>query len=126
MSEVVKSKNVAFKGNSMRLMKVLFGVALVISFANSASAQSLKETATCKLTNTAENAALYEGSCSVTQSESGNNTIFSVQMGDSEPFLFAGQRGQKNWMHGPEDVMFEDLPNGGIFRWANFALVVAE
>ena len=47
-------------------------------------------------------------------------------MGGSEPFLFAGQRGQKNWMHGPEEVNFRDLPDGGIFRWSDFALVVAE
>jgi hypothetical protein len=40
--------------------------------------------------------------------------------------MFAGVRGQKNWMHGPEDTQFTDLPNGGIFRWGDFALVVAE
>ncbi len=110
----------------MRLMKVLFGVALAISFASSASAQNLKETATCKLTNTAESKTLYEGSCEVTQSMSGSNTIFSVKMGNTEPFMFAGVRGQKNWMHGPEEVQFTDLPNGGIFRWSTFALVIAE
>ena len=126
MSEIVKSENVVFKGNSMKLMKMLFGVALVISFANSASAQNLKETATCKLTNTAESKTLYEGSCKVTQSMSGSNTIFSVKMGDTEPFMFAGVRGQKNWMHGPDEVEFTDLPNGGIFRWSTFALVIAE
>ena len=47
-------------------------------------------------------------------------------MGNSEPFLFAGQRGQPNWMHGAEEVQFTDLPNGGIFHWSTFALVVAE
>jgi hypothetical protein len=71
--------------------------------------------------------ALYEGSCTVKQSESESGSIiFEIQMGDSEPFLFAGKRGQKNWMHGPEEVNFTDLPNGGIFRWSNFVLVVAE
>jgi hypothetical protein len=47
-------------------------------------------------------------------------------MGKTEPFLFAGVRGQRDWMHGAERTQFTDLPNGGIFRWSNFALVVAE
>jgi len=110
----------------MKLMKMFVGVAVAISFASSASAQNLKETATCKLTNTAESKTLYEGACKVKQSQSGNNTIFSIKMGKTEPFLFAGVRGQKNWMHGAEETQFTDLPNGGIFRWSNFALVVAE
>jgi len=50
----------------------------------------------------------------------------SVKMDNSEPFLFAGVRGQTNWMHGAEEVKLTDLPNGGIFRWSTFALVVAE
>lgn len=108
------------------LLKMFTGVALAVSLANVATAQTLKETATCKLTNTAASKSLYEGRCRVTQSMSGKNTIFSIKMGDSEPFLFAGVRGQPNWMHGPDEVKFTDLPNGGIFRWTNFALVVAE
>ena len=108
------------------LLKTLVTFALAISFANTAVAQTFKEKATCKLTNTAADKAVYEGPCVVTQSMSGSNTIFSVKMGDTEPFLFAGVRGQKNWMHGPEETQFTDLPNGGIFRWSNFALVVAE
>jgi hypothetical protein len=112
--------------NSMKLIKMFVGVAVAISFASSASAQTFKETATCKLTNTAESKTLYEGSCKVKQSQSGNNTVFSVKMGHTEPFMFAGVRGQKEWMHGPEKVEFTDLPGGGIFRWSNFALVVAE
>jgi hypothetical protein len=91
-----------------------------------AFAQSFSESATCKLTNTAENVTLYEGSCRVTQSQSGNNTVFEVKMGDSEPFLFAGQRGQTNWQHGPEAVQFMDVTGGGIFRWGTFALAIAE
>ena len=47
-------------------------------------------------------------------------------MGDSEPFLFAGQRGQANWMLGPEEVQFSDLAGGGIFRWGDFALAIAD
>ena len=108
------------------LMKTLACVALAASFTTAATAQSFKERATCKLTNTAADKGLYEGPCMVTQSMSGNNTVFSIKMGKSEPFMFAGVRGQKNWMHGAEETQFTDLPNGGIFRWSNFALVVAE
>jgi hypothetical protein len=100
--------------------------ALAMSFATSATAQTFKEQATCKLTNTAANKAVYEGPCKVKQSASGNQTIFSVKMGDTEPFLFAGVRGQSNWMHGADKVQFTDAPGGGIFRWSTFALVVAE
>jgi hypothetical protein len=107
-------------------LKALAGIALVLSLANVASAQTVQERATCKLTNTAANKTIYEGTCKVTQSMSGANTIFSVKMGDAEPFMFAGVRGQRNWMHGPEATQFTDAPNGGIFRWGDFALVVAE
>ncbi|MBK8907430.1 MAG: hypothetical protein IPM60_05890 [Rhodospirillales bacterium] len=47
-------------------------------------------------------------------------------MGDSAPFLFAGKRGQSNWMHGPEEVEFTDAAAGGIFRWSDFVLAIAE
>jgi len=47
-------------------------------------------------------------------------------LGDAEPFAFARVRGEKTWMHGPEQVQFTDLPNGGMFRWSHVALVVAE
>jgi hypothetical protein len=100
--------------------------ALLAGQAGVAVAQTFKETATCKLTNTAAAKTLYEGSCKVKQSMSGSNTVFSVKMGDSEPFMFAGVRGQKDWMHGAEKTQFTDLPNGGIFRWSTFALVIAE
>jgi hypothetical protein len=110
----------------MKLLKILVAVTVAMSFASGASAQTFSERATCKLTNTEADKSLYEGSCKVTQSQSGNNTIFSIKMGDSEPFMFAGVRGQKDWMHGPEETEFTDLPNGGIFRWSTFALVVAE
>lgn len=86
----------------------------------------IKETASCKLTNTSRNATLYNGSCKVKQTQSGNNTIFSVKMGNTEPFMFAGRRGSSEWMHGPDRTQFTDLPNGGIFRWRDFVLVVAE
>jgi hypothetical protein len=106
--------------------KICLGVLVSLACAGSASAQSFKETATCKLTNTAANAALYEGACTVKQSMNGNITIFTVKMGNTEAFKFAGVVGQSDWMHGPEKTKFTDLPNGGIFRWSTFALVVAE
>ncbi len=106
--------------------KTLAGLTLGLLLAGGAFAQSFTGAATCKLTNTAENVAIYEGACTVTQSQRGENTIFEVRMGDSAPFLFAGKRGQTNWMHGPEEVKFTDAPGGGIFRWSTFALVVAE
>lgn len=106
--------------------KALAGIALAVFLANVAMAQTFRERATCKLTNTSANKALYEGRCTVTQSMSGANTVFSIKMGSAEPFMFAGVRGQKNWMHGPVETQFTDLPNGGIFRWGDFALVVAE
>ena len=49
-----------------------------------------------------------------------------MKMGSAEPYLFAGQRGDSNWMRGPERVQITDLPNGAIFRWGSFALVIAE
>jgi hypothetical protein len=113
-------------GRFIMLLKTLVSIALAISFANVATAQNFRERATCKLTNTAAYKTIYEGTCRVTQSMSGANTIFSVKMGDGEPFLFAGVRGQEIWMHGPEETRFTDAPNGGIFRWSNFVLVVAE
>lgn len=108
-------------------LKWIVGIAVVGSLIATAGAQTFRERATCKLTNIAVNKTLYEGPCTVTQSPgSGNNTVFSVKMGTAEPFLFAGVRGQPIWMHGGEEVRFTDAPNGGIFRWSDFVLVVAE
>ncbi|MEY4563452.1 MAG: hypothetical protein RLZZ618_2729 [Pseudomonadota bacterium] len=115
------------------MKKTALTVALILSGilagqSGVAVAQTYKETMTCKLTNTAASKTLYEGSCKVKQSKSeySDNTIFSVRMGNTEPFMFAGMRGQKTWMHGADEVQFTDLPNGAIFRWSTFALVVAE
>jgi hypothetical protein len=108
------------------LSRIIAGVALAIVIAPSATAQNLRERATCKLTNTSAGKALYEGPCKVTQSMSGKSTVFSIKMGGAEEFLFAGVPGQDNWMHGPDEVQFTDAPGGGIFRWSTFALVVAE
>ena len=106
--------------------KTLLVAAVAASFVGIAGAQTFREAATCKLTNTAVNKSLYEGPCTVKQSASGENMVYTVHMGTGEPFKFAGVRGQRTWMHGAEQVQFTDLPNGGIFRWSTFALVVAE
>lgn len=127
MTEIVKDLKVAIKRNSMSLTKVLFGVALAISFASSASAQELTRTATCKLTNTEVDKTIYEGFCKVTPSMKGEDVIWSIQLNNtSEPFLFAGRPGEKHWKRGHEDVQFTDLGKGAIFRWSTFALAVAE
>ena len=110
----------------MKIKHLLVSVAASVVLVSSACAQTVEARATCKLTNTAEDKSLYEGSCKVKQMMSDDHTIFSVKMGDASPFLFAGIRGEENWMHGSERVKFTDLPNGGIFRWSTFALVVAE
>ncbi len=104
--------------------KLLIGAAAAVMFTTSAMA--ISETATCKLTNVAAGKALYEGKCRVTQEETKYNTVFTIKMGSAEPFLFAGKRGSTAWMHGAEETHFTDLPNGGIFKWGDFALVVAE
>ncbi len=85
------------------------------------------EQAICKLTNTAAGRTLFDGDCSVTQRPGyGGATVFEVHMGNGTPFMFAGKRGETIWMHGADKVHFTDLPNGAIFHWGTFALVVAE
>jgi len=106
--------------------KAFVVITAVLSIAGSANAQNFEAKATCKLTNTQAQKVIYEGTCKVKQSMSGTNTVFTVKMGSGEPFLFAGVRGQTDWMKGPEKAKFTDLPNGGIFRWSTFALVIAE
>ncbi len=87
---------------------------------------AVSETATCKLTNVAAGKTLYDGSCRITQEETKYNTVYTVKMGSGESFMFAGQKGSTAWMHGAESTHFTDLPTGGIFKWSDFALVVAE
>ena len=113
----------------MKLHKILLGMAMTAALATGASAQ--KETVqaqmTCKLTNTAAHAAIFEGACLVKQTlRADGRSVFEVDMGSGAPLLFAGIKGQSNWMHGPERVHFTDLPNGGIFHWGTFALVIAD
>ena len=111
----------------MHLSKLFLGTAAAVAFASTVSAGGLRvgETAQCKLTNVAKGAVLYHGECRVTEELTGTSTIYTVNMGSGEPFLFASADG-KNWMHGPEKVQFTDLGKGGIFKWADFALAIAE
>jgi hypothetical protein len=112
----------------MRAYKIFIGTAVAIAFSSTVSAAGLavSETATCKLTNVAKEVAIYEGKCRVTEKVHGNSMIYTIDMGGSEPFKFATADGGKTWLHGPEDVQFRDLGKGGIFKWSDFALVVAE
>ncbi len=104
--------------------KFLVGAIAAFMVTTSAMA-AVSETATCKLTNVAAGKTLYSGKCRVTQEETKYNTVFTIKMGSAEPFKFAGKRGSSEW-YGTEPTHFTDLPNGGIFKWGDFALVVAE
>lgn len=97
------------------------------ALASTASAAGLKvgETADCKLTNVAEDVVLYDGECRVTEEITSTSTIYTVNMGSAEPFMFASPDG-KQWMHGPDEVEFRDLGKGAIFKWSDFALAIAE
>ncbi|MEV8468670.1 hypothetical protein AB0T83_18045 [Fluviibacterium sp. DFM31] len=106
--------------------KILIGLSIAAASAVCANTHRFTGSATCKLTNTAADAGLYEGPRTVTQSETEYSTIFEVKMGGAESFLFAGKKGDPNWMHGPDRVRFTDLPTRGIFHWSTFALVVAQ
>jgi hypothetical protein len=99
---------------------------LPLMVAASASAQTVTEKATCKLTNTAANKSIYEGPCEVKQTtQSSGTTVVSVKLADAEPFLFAGRLGQPTWQHGGEQTHVSYGVDGGIFKWSTFALVVA-
>ena len=112
----------------MHVYKLFCGAAVAITLSSAVSAAGITvgESATCKLTNVAKNVAIYEGKCHVTEEIRGNSIIYTIDVGASEPFKFASGDGGKNWLHGPEDVQFTDLGKGGIFKWSDFALVVAE
>ncbi|MFP2768148.1 hypothetical protein [Oceanisphaera sp. KMM 10153] len=112
----------------MKLTKKFIGIVFAIFFANYVSAEeaTVNATGTCKLTSTAASKTLYEGSCKIKQTiNESDYSVFEITMGSAESFLFAGTKGQKDWMHGPDKVEFTDLPTGAIFRWSDFALVVA-
>ena len=72
--------------NGLKLATV--GVMALI-FATSASA-ALQAQGKCKLVNAVANKVLYHGSCMIRQSQNGKNTIYEIQMGSGESFLFAG------------------------------------
>ncbi len=111
----------------MHMSKLILGTAAAVVFASAVSAAGLtaSESMSCKLTNVAKDTVLYNGECTVTQEVTGTSNIYTVKMGSGEPFLFATSDG-KTWMHGPEEVQFRDLGKGGIFKWSDFALAVAE
>jgi hypothetical protein len=108
----------------MTYSKFLIGVAAAAIMTTTGAVAKASEHAHCKLTNVSANKVLFDGICVVSQEQSGKNTIYSVKMSGGESFMFAGHGSE--WMHGAEKVNFTNLPNGGIFKWSNFALVVAE
>lgn len=111
----------------MNMSKPFLGTVIAVTLTATVSAAGLKvgETAQCKLTNVAEDAVLYDGECRVSEEITSTSTIYTVNMGSAEPFMFASSDG-KQWMHGPEEVDFRDLGKGAIFKWSDFALAIAE
>ena len=78
----------------------------------------------CKLINVSAGSQIYNGRCSISETNRGNSgRLFEIQMGSAEPFLFATSDG-RTWMSGPQKVRFEDRGHTGIFRWAEFRLEV--
>jgi hypothetical protein len=109
----------------MRKSDLILGYATAIALAfASTSVIAAHARGKCKLTNIAVDKVIYDGDCKIHQEENKYGTVISVKLGNAESFKFAGKG--ENWMHGPENVHFRDLGNGGaIFKWANFALSVA-
>jgi hypothetical protein len=109
------------------ISKLLPGVIAVSLLSVAAFAgPKASEHATCKLTNVAVGKTLYEGSCKVTEELTDYGAVFDIKMGNAESFKFAGPLNSSKWMHGSEDVHFTNAPHGAIFKWSDFALVVAE
>lgn len=78
----------------------------------------------CKLINVEVGRQLYNGRCSIKQTSSEySKIIYEIQMGSAEPYLFATPDGRL-WMHGADEVRFEDRGHTGIFRWEDFRLEV--
>jgi hypothetical protein len=77
----------------------------------------------CKLSNVDVGRELYNGRCSIAESTSKYGLLYEIQMGSAESFKFATSDG-RTWMHGPDEVRFEDRGHTGIFRWADFRLEV--
>jgi hypothetical protein len=80
----------------------------------------------CKLANVDYGRELYNGTCVLKETLSGQTTIFEIRMGSSESFKFATADGGKTWMHGPEQVRFRDRGHQAVFRWVTFRLEVEE
>lgn len=100
---------------------------LAMACANADHKISAEAEGHCKLKNTAKGRELYNGDCTIKQTvkNNGNETIWKITMGTTEPFLFAcSPNGQ--CMHGPEDTQFKDHGRSGTFRWGDFKLDVEQ
>jgi hypothetical protein len=106
----------------------LVGTCALALFAGiqSANAREISAEAdgTCKLKNESVNKVIYHGDCRIKQTIKRDTTVWSIKMGSAEPMLFAG-RGT-HYMHGPEDVTFNDRGNSAVFAWGDFTLKVKE
>ena len=80
----------------------------------------------CKLANVEYGRELYNGTCAIKETISGQTSIFDISMGSSESFKFATSDGGKTWMHGPEQVRLRDRGHQAVFRWGNFRLELDE
>jgi hypothetical protein len=111
----------------MHISKGFVGTVVAVALTSTVSAAepTATESMRCKLTNVAEDKALYNGECTVTQEVSGSSNAYTVTMGSADPFRFTTSDG-KTWMYGSEEVQFRDLGQGAIFKWSDFALAVAE
>ena len=85
-----------------------------------------KERAHCQLTNVDYGRELYNGTCLLKETISGQTTVYDIRMGSGESFKFATSDGSKTWMHGPEKIRYRDRGHTGIFPWGNFRLEVDE
>jgi hypothetical protein len=97
--------------------------------ANLAQAQAAikgKTRGHCKLVNVDYGRELFNGTCTIKETISGQSTLFDVRMGSAESFKFATADSGKTWMHGPEQERFRDRGHTAIFRWGNFRLEVDE
>jgi hypothetical protein len=80
----------------------------------------------CKLVNVEYGRELYNGTCVLKETLSGQTTIFDIRMGSAESFKFGTSDGGKTWMHGPEQARFRDRGHQAVFRWGTFRLEVEE
>jgi hypothetical protein len=83
-----------------------------------------RERGHCTLDNVRARRTLYDGACTISQKVNGASTIYTVTVAGAQSFLFATSDGGRTWMHGPDEVDFEDMGRSGVFRWAEFRLQV--